>query len=141
MLAFIYIFILILNVVSIILTYHFLGKSMEKKAKWIFIVIGVAINYLLITFVYWIGTMNIDLGVETNMGKDLIVFTFVPVNSMIIMPFLARSYKYWKEGRLKAIPLRNRCILMGVILLIVLIIEFFYFKDIQNGILSLIQGA
>ena len=48
--------------------------------------------------------------------------------------------KYWKEGKLKTIPFRNRCILLGVILVIVLLIEFFYFKDIQNGILSIISS-
>ena len=95
MLAFIYIFILILNVVSIVLTYHFLGKDMDKKSKGIFIVIGIAFIYLLVSLVYWLGTMNIDLGVDGDTGKDLITFTFVPVNSIIIMPFLANSYKYW----------------------------------------------
>lgn len=140
MLAFIYIFILILNVVSILLTYHFLGKDMDKKSKGIFIVIGIAFIYLLVSLVYWLGTMNIDLGVDGDTGKDLITFTFVPVNSIIIMPFLANSYKYWKEGKLKTIPFRNRCILLGVILVIVLLIEFFYFKDIQSGILSIISS-
>lgn len=140
MLAFIYIFILILNAVSILLMYHFLGKELDKKTKWIFIIIGTAIVYMLTSIIYWLGTMNIDLGVDSNLGKNLLVFTFVPVNAIIAMPFLASSFKYFQNGRLQARPFRNRCILVGVILLIILIIEFFYFKDIQTGILSILNA-
>lgn len=140
MIAFIYIGILILNIVAILLTYKVLGKDMDKKSKGIFIAVGIAVIYLLVSFVYWLGTKDIDLGVNSETGKNLITFTFVPVNAIIMMPFLASSYRNWKDGMLKNEPFRNRCILMGFILLIVLIIEFFYFKDIQNGILSILQA-
>jgi ATP-dependent Clp protease protease subunit len=51
------------------------------------------------------------------------------------MNFIDRSYKYFKQGRLKKQNFKNRIILLCVILIIVLILEFFYFKDIQNSIL------
>ncbi len=141
MLVFIYICILALNVVAILLTYHFLGNELDKKSKGIFIVIGTAIMYLLVTFVYWISTKNIDVGLNAEMGKNLITFTFVPVNALCVLPFLANSYKHFKAGELKEIPFRNRVILLAVVLLILLVIEFFYFKDIQNGILSMVQAS
>lgn len=141
MLAFIYFCILILNIVAILLSYHFLGKDMDKKSKGIFILVAIAIMYMLVTFVYWISTKDIDLAVYDDTGKKLITFSFVPVNTIIVVPFLASSYKKWKDGNLKSEHFRNRCILLGVILLIVLIIEFFYFKDIQNGILRILQNT
>ena len=141
MLVFIYLCILLLNVVAILLTYHCLGKEMDKKSKGIFIVIGIAVIYLLVSFVYWVSTKDIDLGVNSDVGKNLITFTFVPVNAIIILPFLASSYRNLKDGKLKIEPFRNRCILLGVILFVALLIEFFYFKDIQNGILSILQSV
>ena len=140
MLAFIYIFILIINIVSIVLVYHFLGKELEQKTKWIFIIIGTAIMYMLVSVIYWLGTLNVHLQVKDSMGKNLIVFTFVPVNAIITMPFIASSFKHWTNGRLKSVPFRNRCILIGIILLVILVIEFFYFQDIQNGILSILNA-
>ena len=140
MLAFIYIFILIINIVSIVLVYNFLGKELEQKTKWIFIIIGTAIMYMLVSVIYWLGTLDVDLQVNDSMGKNLIVFTFVPVNAIITMPFIASSFKHWTNGRLKSAPFRNRCILIGIILLVILVIEFFYFQDIQNGILSILNA-
>lgn len=137
----IYLCILVLNLAAIFMTYKFLGKEIEQKERLIFIAIGTAIIYVLVSLVYWLSTRNIDLGVSSQMGKNLITFTFVPINSIITLPFMAKSYQYFKQKRLKQEVLRNRIILIGTILLIVLIIEFFYFKDIQNGILSIIQAA
>lgn len=141
MLLFIYICILALNAVAVILTYHFLGNESTKKERWIFIAVGIAILYLLVSIVYGISTNGVDLGANAETGKNLIVFTFVPVNGMVILPFLAHSYRHWKLGDLKTEPFRNRCILLAVILLVLLVFEFFYFKDIQNGILTMIQNS
>lgn len=140
MLAFIYIFILALNVVAVVLTYHCLGKQIDRKSKGIFIIVAIAIIYMLVTFVYWIATKDIKLEIDTDIGKNLITFTFVPVNAIVVIPFLASSYKHLKSGDLKPIPFRNRAILMGIVLIFMLIFEFFYFRDIQNGIVSLLNN-
>ena len=46
MLAFIYFFILALNVVAVVLTYHCLGKQIDRKSKGIFIIVAIAIMYI-----------------------------------------------------------------------------------------------
>ena len=140
MIAFIYICILALNIVAVLLTYKFLGKDIEKKEKGIFIIIGIAIMYVIVNLAYWIGTHDIAINVSDDIGKNLMVFTFVPVNSIIVLPFLASSYKYYKEGRLKPEVFRNRVILLAVILIVVFIFEIFYFKDIQLGILNMLSA-
>ncbi|MCI9246516.1 MAG: hypothetical protein HFJ30_05275 [Clostridia bacterium] len=141
MIIFIYMCILALNIVAMFLTYHFLGKEMDKKTKGIFIIVGIAFIYMLVSFVYWIGTKDIELGTSENFGKNLITFTFVPVNAILILPFLANSYKNLKTGKLKVEPFRNRCILLAIILVILLVMEAFYFKEIQTGIYNMLQNA
>ena len=137
----IYICILLLNLIAVFMVYKFLGTELEKKEKMLFIVVGIAIMYLTVSFTYWLSTKNIDLNISNDMGKNLIVFTFVPINGIITLPFMANSYKCYKNGRLKLRKYKNRIILISVILIIALVFEFFYFKDIQNGILNIIQSA
>lgn len=140
MVIFIYLCILLLNIVAIFMTYKFLGEDFEKKEKSIFLVVGIAIMYMIVSLVYWLSTRGIDLGINNEMGKNFIIFTFVPINSMLVLPFLASSYKYFKQGRLKKQNFKNRIILLCAILIIVLILEFFYFKDIQNSILNMLAA-
>ena len=134
MIIFIYLCILLLNIVAIFMTYKILGENFEKKEKSIFLVVGIAIMYMIVSLVYWLSTRGVDLGINNEIGKNFVVFTFVPINSMLVLPFLASSYKYFKQGRLKKQNFKNRIILLCVILIIALILEFFYFKDIQNSI-------
>lgn len=141
MILFIYLCILILNIVAILLTYRFLGTELEKKEKWIFVAIGIAVMYLLVTSVYWLSTKQVNLGEAANPAQNLITFTFVPVNSILILPFLANSYRLIKLGKLDTQTFKKRAILLAIILFIVLLFEFFYFKDIQTGILNIIQNV
>ncbi len=141
MIVFIYICILALNVVTVLLTYRFLGPEMDQKKKSIFIIVGIAITYFIVSTVFGVSTKDINLGDFAKTGEKLITFTFVPVNGMLILPFLANSYRHLKLGNLSPEKFKNRCILLLVILIIVLIIEFFYFKDIQTGIFNMVQAG
>ncbi len=143
MILFIYLCILVLNLVAIGLTYRFLGVAFEKKEKFIFITVGIAIMYMLVAATYWLSTKNMQFAGNAGMGtaQSLITFTFVPINMILTLPILASSYRAYKEGRLKAQNFKNRLIALAIILVIILIIEFFYFKDIQSGIIELINKA
>lgn len=94
--------------------------------------------YLAVAGVYWLSTQNTNFP-NAAAAQRLITFTFVPVNGIVILPILASSYRYVKEGRLKVEKFRNRAILLTIIFVIILIMEFFYFKDIQSGIMQMLQ--
>ena len=132
-------FILILNVVSILLMYKSLNNRTSKE-KLLFIVIGIAVMYILTSIVYWISTKNIEITEVSDYGKDLIIFLFVPINGIIILPLLARSYCKYKDGGISSTILRNRGVVFGIILLILLIIECAYFENIQNQVVKMITS-
>ena len=140
MIIFIYLCILALNVVAVLINYRFLGTEIDKKEKLIFTVVCIAIMYVTVSIVYGLSVKNIEETRLVELAKNYMVFTFVPVNAILVLPFFARSYKYLKLGRLKKENFRNRTILLIVILLIILTIEFFYFQDIQTGILNIINS-
>lgn len=135
---FILLFIFILNVVAIVLTYKFL-PDMEKRDRIIFVGVGIAIIYMLTSLVYWISTKNVKIEEVSNMGKNIITFMFVPINSIAVLPIIAKSYNKYKIGRLATDKLRNRVIAISIPLIIILIIECVYFKNIQDSVVKLIE--
>lgn len=136
---FIIFFILILNIVSILLMYRSLNDRTPKE-KFIYIAMGIAIMYVLTSIVYWISTRNIEISEVSDLGKDLIIFLFVPINGIIVLPLFARSYCRFKDGGINGTVLRNRGIVFGIILLILLIIECGYFENIQNQVVKMITN-
>lgn len=131
-------FILILNIVSIVLMYYSLG-SLSKKEKLIYIVVGTAIMYILTSIVYWFSTRGIEMNEVSERGKDLITFLFVPINGIIILPMLAKSYNKLKYGSLDKSVFLRRGIVLAIILLIALIIECMYFKNIQEQVVNMLN--
>ena len=132
-------FILILNIVSILLMYRSLTDRTPKE-KLIFIAIGIAIMYMLTSVVYWISTRNVEITEVSDVGKDLIIFLFVPINGIIVLPLFARSFCKFKDGGINGTVLRNRGVVLGVILFILLIIECVYFENIQNQVVKMITN-
>ena len=130
-------FILILNVVSILLMYRCLVNS-DRKEKLIFIAAGTALMYILTSIVYWISTRGIEITEVSQTGKDLIIFAFVPINGIIILPLFAKSFTKFKDRKISGTVLRNRGIVLGVVLLILLILECIYFKNIQEQVVNYI---
>ncbi len=132
------IFIFILNVVAIALTYHCLS-NMDQKEKVIFIAVGIAIIYALTSVAYWISTKDVAVKEVSETSKNLITFLFVPINALIVLPLIAKSYNKYKTEKLGLDKLRNRGILLGIILIIVLAWECSYFKDIQDNIIMQLE--
>ena len=132
-------FILILNVVSILLMYKSLTNNTPKE-KLIFIAIGTSLMYILTSIVYWISTKNVAITEVSDLGKDLIIFLFVPINAIIVLPIFARSYCKYKDGGINGKVLRNRGIVLAVILLVLLIVECSYFENIQNAVVKMINN-
>ena len=130
-------FILILNIVSIVLMYYCLS-DLSKKEKLVYIAAGTALMYVITSIIYWISTRNIEVTQVSETGKDLITFLFVPINGLIVLPLFAKSYYKFRTGGLDIKILRNRGIVLLAILLIVLIIECFYFENIQEQVVNML---
>ena len=131
----IFVSIILLNIVAILLTYHSLS-DFEQKEKIVFLVVGVAVMYILTSIVYWLSTKGVEIKEVSEHAKNVITLMFVPINSILILPLFAKSYQKYKMGSLASDKFRNRVIIFGVILLIIFIIECSYFKDIQEGVIE-----
>lgn len=129
---FIIIGILLANIVAIVLTYHFI-KTLDKKEKVIFIAVAVAINYLIVSLIYALSSIGIEQAVS-NAAKSFVTYMFVPVNMIIFMPVIANTYCNIKLKKIQREKVQKRIIIMGIIALVVVIFEFFYFKNIQVNI-------
>ena len=130
-------FILILNVVSILLMYKCLDIE-SKKEKLIFVVMGTALMYILTSIIYWISTKDIQMTEVSERGKDLIIFLFVPINAILTLPLFAKSFSKFRDGRIDGKILRNRGVLLIILLAIILIFECIYFKNIQQQVVNMI---
>lgn len=129
---FIMLAIIIANGIALALIYQFV-KKMPKKEKIIFIAASFAINYMLILIVYALSGIGMDATINES-SKNFITYVFVPVNVILFVPFIAHAYIKVKEKKIKPENFVKRLVAILVIALIVLVMEFFYFRNVQENI-------
>lgn len=72
-------------------------------------------------------------------SRDMITFTFVPVNAIILIPFLVRSFNQRKNNEITIEQLNKRAIIVFIIAVVLIIGEFFYFRNIEKGIIDIVN--
>ncbi len=135
---FIMLAILLANVIAITLIYQFI-KKLPKMEKIIFIGVSFAIMYVLVSISYWISGFGIDDNVNEAL-KSFVTYIFVPVNIIILIPFVARKYYKLRQNEIGKSDLIKRIIIVSIVGVIILAIETVYFKEIKKDICELISS-
>ena len=97
------IFILLANIVAILLVYYSFDKKIEKSKRLMYTMIAMGVMYILILIVYFFSSIGIGNKEVTKNAKSMITFTFVPVNTIIILPILIRGYNKRKNNEIENI--------------------------------------
>ena len=126
--------IVLANLISIFTVYQFI-KRLDHKQVVIFIAVSVAIMYMLISIIYWLSGFGIDEKIH-EASKNFVQYIFVPVNVLLFIPYIASKYMKLKENEITRSEFANKIEILAILLIVVLVIEFFYFRDIQANITS-----
>lgn len=129
-------FIIVANLIAILLTYYSFNKSIEKTKRLLYTMISVGVMYILILIVYSFSSIGIAKK-ASSAAKDMITYTFVPVNAILVLPFMIRSFNKRKENEITTSQLNMRATIVLIITIAILVSEFFYFRKIQQGIIDI----
>ena len=133
------VFIVIMNLASIIVIFKSLS-NIELKNKIILVVIGEIVMYVILFIVYGISSAGADETVA-NSSRQLILFTFLPINIIAMELPIMLNFKKLQQGDIKEGKFKRRMIICLVISIIVLVFEFMYIRDIQQGISEFVNNA
>lgn len=119
-------------------TWNNLG-GIEKSKKVVIIAVGVLIIYILTLFIFNISKQEIQYNnEEVSAGiKNMLVSVFTGVNSIIVLPLVARLINKINEDDIEKQTFLIRIFGIIVIFIICLVIECGYMKSTQQGILKI----
>lgn len=126
------------NAIAIALIYQFV-KRLPKMDKLVFIAGSVAMIYVIVSIVYWISGFGIDQKVHET-AKSFITYTFVPVNVILLVPFVATKYNKLKNNEIGRDDFFKRLAIVGIVAVIILIVEYNYFKGMQLNMIQTIES-
>ena len=130
-------FILVANVVGLLLVYHSFDKRIDKNKKLMYTMIAFGIMYILTLIIYFFSSLGINNENVSESSRNLITFTFVPINTIVLLPILIRSFNNRKMNKITTRQLNRTATIMIVVAIILIVIEFFSFRSIQKGIIQI----
>lgn len=136
--SFITLFILIANIVAVTLLYRSFDKELDKNKKVFYTMLCFGSMYIVILIVYFLSSIGLSKDATEN-AKNMITFTFVPINLIILLPIMIRSFYKRKNKVISTQQLNTRTICILIVAVLLLVGEFFYFRDIQKGIIEIVE--
>ena len=131
----------ILYIILISFTLHNLSLVANRKVKFIYVILGLTVMLICTFIVFYISSAGLDYK-NTNMIKkirNIMLAVFVPVNGLIIMPYLANMLSKIGTNEITQEKFKKRLLILAIILIVVLIFECSYFKNTQLGILKIVN--
>lgn len=125
------------NVIAILLVYYSFGRKMDKQKKFINTLISIGFVYILVWITFLLSSIGIEEVSGLEQAKTLMTIAFVPVNAILFIPFVANSYIKRKDKKIDDNNFNRRMIIVAVLAVVVLVCEFFYFRNFQTGIVEL----
>ena len=122
-------------------TWQSLG-IIEKRKKVIFLLIGLAVMYIITLIIFNISKREINYqNHEVQvLVKRILVILFTGLNAIIFIPYIAKIWNRLKENNINQKELNKKIIICAVIFIICILFECGYLKDTQQGIINIYQS-
>ena len=139
--ATIYLIIIALYAIYILWTWNN-TKSFEVTFTRIsYIAIGTLFILFLTYIIFRISRSGINYPNKNMIGvvRNIILIVFVPVNGFITLPRIANIIGKIKNDEITGYQLKKKIIIFTIVVIIAIVIEGIYFKDVQNGIIQIFK--
>lgn len=130
--------IIIIYLVAIAKTWTNL-EELEKHKKIIIIGIGIIVLYLVTNIIFSISTNSINYqnGNMQNSVKNMLTILFTGINVLIFIPWTTKNVVKLKNNEIETKSFQMKLLIIGIVLVVCMIVENVYMKNIQKGILDI----
>ena len=130
---FINLFALIANLVAFFAIYHSFGKKMVKENKIKITLIIIGAMYLITLVIYFLSGIGIEKVSNSVALRNYLMMAFVPINLIVIIPFSIYSFMQTQNKKIDKQILNKRLLIVEIVAIVILIVEFFYFRNVQKN--------
>lgn len=132
------IFIIAINIFSIVLTWKML-KGFDLKKKIIITIINEIINFVILLIIYAMSQKGISKEIHEQ-SKWMTIYTILPINIMIVSSTLLNLMNKIALKEISEKKFNTRFIISIIAIIVIFIMEIFYMHNIQISVSNLKQN-
>ena len=137
----IYFIIAVLFVVLILWTWNNTRDFEETSERIIFIVVGIILTVVVTLIYFAISKIGITYPKAEMIGqvRKIAVLVFTPINGFLSLPHIASLKMKIKFKTEDDSMLKRKIKILGIVFIVATIFEILYMKDLQNGIIQILN--
>lgn len=131
---------IIIYLIVLAWTWHNLS-GIEHGKKIIYTIVGLIVMYIITMITFNISKTGITYE-NPEMEKDIgnmLILIFAGLNSLIVLPYISRLLSRINDDDIEKNQVSKRIMVIIVVLVLCLIMESGYLKDIQKGIINVYE--
>lgn len=138
----IYFIITVLFIIYIVFAWNSTKEFETVLMRISFILIGTIFITILTLILFWISKMGITYPKKEMVGevRRIILLSFIPINGFIVLTQASTIFAQAKSGMISKEDLEKKIKKLIIIFIVLIIFEAIYFKNIQNGMIKIIQS-
>lgn len=132
--------IIVLWIVLLAWSFHSLG-SMDKLKKIQYLVIGIAMVFVITFLVYQISKIGITFPNDNVQQaiQTILLFVFTAINGYLVLPFMFKTIGLIRQNKLDDKQVKKRLLVLLILFILLLILESSYLKGTQQSILKIME--
>lgn len=130
-------FMLLANIVAALLVYHSFGRDTDNNKKIMYSLIIIGGMYIVTLAIYFFSGIGVGKIENAETMRSYMMMAFVPVNTIVLIPFVIYSCMEAKRKKIKMKQLNQRLVIIEIIAIIIIIGEFIYFRNTQKNMKTL----
>ena len=134
--------IVVLFIIYIVCAWNSTKEFENNLLRISFIFVGTLFITLLTLILFWISKIGVEYPKKEMIGevRKIILLSFIPINGFIILTQTASIFAQAKSGMVSKEDMQKKIKRLVIIFIILIVFEAIYFKNIQNGMIRIIQN-
>lgn len=137
-----YFIIAILIIIYLIWTWKSTEQFETITMRISYILVGTIFITVITLILFWISKIGVEYPKEAMIGevRKIILLIFVPVNGFIVLTQFSSVVANMKSGMVSKEDMEKKIKVLSIIFAIMIIVECIYFKNIQIGLIKIINA-
>ena len=138
----IYFIITVLFIIYIVCVWNSTKEFETVIMRISFILVGTLFIMILTLIIFWISKFGILYPKKEMVGevRKIILLSFIPINGFITLTQASTIFAQAKSGMVSKEDMEKKIKRLVIIFIVLVVFEVIYFKNIQNGMIKIIQN-
>lgn len=134
--------IVVLFIIYIVCAWNSTKEFENTLMRISFIFVGTLFITVLTLILFWISKIGVQYPKKEMIGevRRIILLSFIPINGFVTLTQSASIFAQAKSGMVSKEDMQKKIKRLVIIFIILIVFEAIYFKNIQNGMIRIIQN-